>query len=135
RNAVTSAQALANAFQKVEETLLNKLTERKLNAALDEVITLLTPARWAYEGLVIRPYARDGKISVELVTSKTESQAEIRLNTAELNVIVVALYLLCAPTLDNPLGTVIFDDPLQNMDELTVATLSRGISRIAALLP
>ena len=115
---------------------MKKLTERKLNEALDEVIALFTPARWAYEGLLMNPNLQEGKVSVELVTTKTRSQAEMRLNTAELNLIVLALYLLCGPTIgDNPLGTVILDDPLQNIDELTSATVARGVSKVAALLP
>ena len=133
--ALASARKVAAAYQKVEETLMKRLTERKLNEALDEVIALFTPARWAYEGLLMNPNLREGKVSVELVTSKTGSQAEMRLNTAELNLIVLALYLLCGPTVDNPLGTVILDDPLQNMDELTSATVARGVSKVAALLP
>ncbi len=42
---------------------------------------------------------------------------------------------MCGPTIDNPLGTLLLDDPLQNMDELTSATVARGLSKIAALLP
>jgi hypothetical protein len=132
--ALAAARKVAAAYRKVEETLMNRLTERKLNEALDEVIALFTPARWAYEGLSMNPNLREGKVSVELVT-KTGSQADMRLNTAELNLIVLALYLLCGPTVDNPLGTVVLDDPLQNMDELTSATVARGVSKVAALLP
>ena len=51
-------------------------------------------------------------MALDLVTSKTGSQAELRLNTAELNVAVLALYLMCGPTIENPLGTLILDDPL-----------------------
>ena len=77
----------------------------------------------------------DGKVGVDLLTAKTRRPAETRLNTAELNLIVLALYLLCGPTIDNPLGTLIFDDPLQNMDELTSATVARGVAKVATLLP
>jgi hypothetical protein len=114
---------------------LKRLADHKLSEALDEVIALFTPARWAYEGLLMNPNVRDGKVAMELVTMKTRSQAEMRLNTAELNLVVLALYLLCGPTIDNPLGTVIFDDPLQNMDELTSATVARGVSKVASLVP
>jgi hypothetical protein len=130
-----SARKVAAAYQQVEATLMRRLTEQRLNEALDEVIALFTPARWAYEGLVMNPNVRDGKVSMELVTTRTGSQADMRLNAAELNVVVLALYLLCGPTIDNPLGTVILDDPLQNMDELTSATVARGVSKVASLLP
>ena len=130
-----SARKVAAAYQQVEATLMRRLMEQRLNEALDEVIALFTPARWAYEGLVMNPNVRDGKVSIELLTTRTGSQADMRLNTAELNVVVLALYLLCGPTIDNPLGTVILDDPLQNMDELTSATVARGVSKVASLLP
>lgn len=135
RNVLASARLVATALDKVEQTLMRRLAEHKLNEALDEVVALFTPARWAYEGLLVRPKVRDGKVSMELLTSETESAADMRLNTAELNLVVLALYLLCGPTIDNPLGTVILDDPLQNMDELTAATVARGLSKLAALLP
>jgi hypothetical protein len=78
---------------------------------------------------------RDGKVGVELITSRSKSQAELRLNAAQLNLVVLGLYLLCGPTVPNPLGTIILDDPLHNMDELTAAAVARGIAKIAALLP
>ena len=75
------------------------------------------------------------KVAIELATSQTGSPAEMRLNTAEMNLVVLALFLQCAPSIGNPLGTILLDDPLQNMDDLTSATLARGISKLAALLP
>ena len=135
RSALASARDVGTAYQNVEATLTRRLTEQRLNEALDEVIALFTAARWAYEGLVMETKVRDGKVSMELVTTRTSSQADMRLNTAELNVVVLALYLLCGPTIDNPLGTIILDDPLQNMDELTSATVARGMSKIASMLP
>lgn len=123
------------AYTQVEEILMKRLTEARLNESLDELIWLFTPARWAYEGLSVKPDLQDGRVSVEMLTAKTHRQAETRLNTAELNVIVLSLYMLCGPTIPNPLGTIILDDPLQNMDGLTSATLARGMAKIAALLP
>jgi AAA domain len=134
RAALASARKVSQANQKVEATLMNRLTEHKLNEALDEVITLFTPARWAYEGLLLKAKLQDGKVRMDLATAKTD-QAELRLNTAELNLAVLALYLICGPTIENPIGTLILDDPLQNMDELTSATVARGLSKIAALVP
>jgi hypothetical protein len=57
------------------------------------------------------------------------TRADVRLNTAELNVFTLALFLLCAVRLPNPLRLLILDDPLQNMDELTVATVVPSRSR------
>jgi AAA domain len=132
--ALEAARKDVDAALQVEQTLMKRLEEEKLNKALDEVVALFTPARWAYEGLLVEAKRRDGKVAVELVTT-TGSQADMRLNTAELNVVVLALYLLCGPTMSNPLSTIILDDPLQNMDELTAATVARGVAKVAALLP
>ena len=54
-------------------------------------------------------------------------------NTAELNTFVMSLFLLCGPKQDNPLRLLILDDPFQNMDELTVTTVARGIGRLMRL--
>ena len=134
RAALDAARKEVDAALKVEQTLMERLEEEKLNKALDEVVALFTPARWAYEGLLVKAKRRDGRVTVEFVTT-TGSQADMRLNTAELNVVVLALYLLCGPTMNNPLSTIILDDPLQNMDELTAATVARGIAKVAALFP
>jgi hypothetical protein len=85
---------------------LNRFREHKLNEALDEVITLFTPARWAYEGLFVSTQVSDGKVGVDLLTAKTRSLAEIRLNPAALNLVILGLHLMCGPTVDNPLGTL-----------------------------
>jgi hypothetical protein len=54
----------------------------------------------------------------------------LRLNTAELNTFALTLFLLCARRIDNPLRSIVLDDPLQNMDELTVTTVARGLARL-----
>jgi hypothetical protein len=59
--------------------------------------------------------------------------AEKLLNTAELNALSLAMFLLCARKLHNPSELMLFDDPLQNMDELTVTTVARGIRRLLLL--
>ena len=133
KTALACARTEDEAAKQVDETLKKRLLE--LSPALDEMVALFTPARWAYEGILVQAERRDGKATVELMNSKTSSQADLRLKTAELNMIVLALYLLCGPTIDNPLSTIILDDPLQNMDELTAATVARGVAKIAALMP
>jgi hypothetical protein len=135
RNSLETARQVSDASRLVEEALMNRLAEHGLNEALDEVIALFTPARWAYEGLFVSAQVSDGKVGVDLLTAKTRKPAEMRLNTAELNLIVLGIYLMCGPTIDNPLGTLVLDDPLQNMDELTSATVARGLAKVAALFP
>jgi hypothetical protein len=45
------------------------------------------------------------------------------------------LFVLCAVRNSNPLSLLIFDDPLQNMDEITVTTLARGFNKLIKLFP
>jgi hypothetical protein len=43
------------------------------------------------------------------------------------------VFLLCARRVENPLRLLVLDDPLQNMDELTVTTIARGLTKILRL--
>lgn len=129
----------------VEKTFLSKIAavtassslpkESVLNDALNELMALFTPARWAYGevSVVYQPNSKEGEIG--FTVGDSGARALLRLNTAELNIFAVALFLLCAPRLPNPMRLLVFDDPLQNMDELTVATLARGLGRLLAVFP
>lgn len=115
---------------KLEGRFVRSLSDNKeLRNALNELMTLLTPARWAYEPLKLNYDEEDGTRNLRLL-SPDDVDATLRLNTAELNVFTVALFLLCSVKAENPLSLLIFDDPLQNMDELTVTTLARGLARV-----
>ncbi len=102
-----------------------------LVAALNELLALFTPARWAYDDIEIPSTASDGRVEVALLIDK--GRAELHLNTAELNLFTVALFLLCAGRVTKPLNLLVLDDPLQNMDELTSTALARGIAKILRL--
>jgi hypothetical protein len=52
-----------------------------------------------------------------------------------MNTFTVALFLLCAPAQANPLRLLVLDDPLQNMDEMTVSSLARGLAKVAQIFP
>jgi energy-coupling factor transporter ATP-binding protein EcfA2 len=132
----SSYVALKAAGGKVEQSFLRQLQGRegsRLVEALNELMAVFTPARWAYEDIDLR--YRDGAAAQnELGFQIGESvQAALSLNTAQLNLFTVALFLLCAVRADNPLGLMVLDDPLQNMDELTVTTLARGIAKVSRL--
>jgi hypothetical protein len=111
--------------------------------ALNELMALFTPARWAYEDVVLRYQESDRVSRLRFETGElrggadphARARADLRLNTAQLNAFTVALFLLCAPRVDNPLGLLVLDDPLQNMDELTVTTLARGLAKLLRVLP
>jgi hypothetical protein len=107
--------------------------------ALNELMALFTPARWAYEDVLLR-YEEDGEaprlqFETGSYDATSRSRADLRLNTAQLNAFVLALFLLCAPRVSNPLGLLVLDDPLQNMDELTVTTLARGLAKLLRVMP
>ncbi len=106
--------------------------DKPLGRAVNEVMALLTPARWAYQDVSPRLVETAGDFLLEV---RTEDQVHTawRLNTAELNTFALSMFLLCAPRVGNPLQMVVLDDPLQNMDELTVTTVARGLGRLLRL--
>jgi hypothetical protein len=134
--ALDASKAVKEAAKKTQTAFLNELRNKSFNDALNELMALFTPARWAYDDIEIKRSSARGKENLELgISGAKDSQADLLLNTAELNVFTVALYLLAATRVANPLGILIFDDPLQNMDELTVTTLARGLAKVLPLFP
>jgi energy-coupling factor transporter ATP-binding protein EcfA2 len=106
--------------------------EGTLGAAVNELTALFTPARWAYQDLITKSDLRNSEQKLDFITPDGIS-AHLRLNTAELNAFALALFLLCARRVANSLRLIVLDDPLQNMDELTVVTVARGLSRVLRL--
>jgi energy-coupling factor transporter ATP-binding protein EcfA2 len=122
--------------------LLEKDEEGNLIEVLNELLDLFTPARWAYEDISIRhEYSdkKEHKLHFEIGETKTgqveKARADFRLNMSELNIFALSLFVLCAVRNSNPLSLLIFDDPLQNMDEITVTTLARGLNKLIKLFP
>nr|WP_295829532.1 AAA family ATPase [uncultured Azospirillum sp.] len=111
-----------------------KPTDPGLIDALNELIALFTPARWAYADFELTRLVDDNGRECLGMHHGGASRADLRLNTAELNLFTVALFLLCAPRIGNPLHLLVFDDPLQNMDELTATTMARGLAKVTELL-
>lgn len=147
RHAYQVSVAAHEVGTKVQDSFVARLAARDERAlglvdALNELMALFTPARWAYEDVVLR-YEQDGEVSrlrfetgdVRAPGKPTRTRADLRLNTAQLNAFTLALFLLCAPRVDNPIGLLVLDDPLQNMDELTVTTLARGLAKLLRVLP
>ena len=110
---------------------------RLLNDALNELLALFKPAPWAYADVSLSANHRGLTSEQEELGLRTtdNSKADLRLNTAELNTFTLALFLLCAPRLANPLRTLVLDDPMQNMDELTVSAIARGIGKLIRIFP
>lgn len=149
RNFVAKRTALQAAGEAMSRNFLLQIgqtdsespTAARLHAALAELMTIMTPARWAYPGLRIVPKSErgeDGKIRHSMALTPKDQpdvKADLRLNSAELNVFSLSLFLLCAPLAKNPLNLILLDDPLQNMDELTTTYVARGIARLANFWP
>jgi len=134
--ALAAGKAVKEAAKKTEAAFLNEIHNQSFNAALNELMALFTPARWAYDDVEVKQKSVAGKENLEVgISGAKDSQADLLLNTAELNVFTVALYLLAATRVGNPLGMLLFDDPLQNMDELTVTTLARGLAKVLHVFP
>ena len=105
-----------------------------LNGALNELLALFKPARWAYQDIRLRAPEQNPDSGLAMETHDRQ-RADLRLNTAELNSLTVALFLLCAVRVKNPLRVLVLDDPLQNMDELTVTALARGLAKVMRIFP
>ncbi|HTI68926.1 MAG TPA: ATP-binding protein [Candidatus Limnocylindria bacterium] len=132
---ITRALDVATFESKAAEDFFAQLQSSELGAAIDELVAVLTPARWAYDPIkTCLSLSPEGKTADEKLEFKAHDMdvAQI-LNTAELNALSLTLYLLCAPRVDNPYRVVFLDDPLQNMDELTVITVARSLARLMRL--
>jgi hypothetical protein len=113
----------AAAITKLQESISGSLSD-----SINELTALMTPARWAYEDIETR---LDGENFEQTIDGKS---AALLLNTAELNASILSLFLLCAfGRRDNPLRTVVLDDPFENMDELTTTHVARALTRFLRL--
>jgi hypothetical protein len=143
-DASAAQTSLVAAAKELTEGFLSKLQAEQgqtgefdgsLIAAVNELMALFTPARWSYEDVLLPPTLDKGtlEMSLELGSGTSASRADLQLNTAELNLFTVSLFLLCAARVRKPLGLLLLDDPLQNMDELTSTALARGLAKLVRL--
>lgn len=123
---LASYEALERAEEQLRTQFLAKLSEPRFLEALNELMALFTPARWAYQDVQLN-YREDetGGYLLDM------DHSDLRLNSAELTVFALALFLLCAFRMDNQLRVIVLDDPLKNMDELTVTVAARGLAKLA----
>ena len=126
----------AKALQQTNESLVDDFTRLlsdggPFSLAINELLALLTPARWAYQDLATQPSLKRAQQQVEFTADGVP--AWLRLNTAELNAFALAQFLLGARRTANPLRLIVLDDCLQNMDELTVTTVGRGLGKMLRL--
>jgi len=143
RVALTSFGDLEKKDDEALQTFFRRLEQRDeegmaLLDALNELLSLFKPAPWAYAGITMQA-VKDEQAGGERLalrrSAQDESEAELLYNTAEMNTFTLALFLLCAPVLDNPLKLLVLDDPLQNMDEMTVSSLARGLGKLMRIYP
>ena len=142
REAHRKAVEVLNLQKQVNETFLaqvkgTKGKQHQLVMALNEVRALFKPAPWAYQDLSLQSGAAGTTVAFDRLGVRTadDARAELRLNTAELNAFTLALFFLCAPAQDNPLRLLVLDDPLQNMDEMTVSAVARGLAKLMRIYP
>lgn len=143
-NTLQTYKDLKEMGEMIHETFLQLLEKDKdgnLIEVLNELINLFTPARWAYEDISLEHESSDKKHQLHLRMGEPDdgqvekARADFRLNTAELNIFALSLFTLCAVRNKNPLSLLIYDDPLQNMDEITVTTIARGFNKLAKIFP
>ena len=128
------ATALLSQGREARDLLVLRLAESNAIEALNELLALFTPARWAYRPIILRDDVIDGKTVWKLAVKDTELDVFQRLNTAEINLLALVLFLLLARRVDNPLRLLILDDPLHNFDELSVSTFARGFQKLVQRL-
>lgn len=129
-------KAKRQAATALNESLMDAVFRNEtLFKAVDELIAVFTPARWAYPSIGVHRETDLHSKDKIFIRFANENNGQFRLNTAELNLFTVALFLLCAPIVKNDLRLLVLDDPLQNMDELTVTTMARGVSRLMRFYP
>ncbi len=121
--------AVDEAKQEVTTAFCHQIAELGIAPALNELVALFTTASWGYEDINLTCAESEERQEVGFA-GRGNTRLELRFNTAELNLLTIALFLLCARRRPNPLRLLVLDDPLQNMDELTVATLARGLARL-----
>jgi|GEM_PF-3398813 len=104
--------------------------------AVNEIVALMTPARWAYDPLRLALSEQGEGMPILLDRGDgPEVPAEAILNTAELNILALALFFLLAPRRPNPARLLVLDDPWHAMDGQSVAAASRALGRLIRLLP
>lgn len=122
-----------------KEMELSSSFMRKLDPfaeAVNEIVALMTTARWAYDPL--RLTVNEQGTGLPIAIERSEGLGigvEAILNTAELNVLTLALFLLLAPRMDNDARLLVLDDPWHAMDEQSAATASRALAQILRILP
>ena len=130
---------LANDLNTARNAAAAEFTQRletPLGGALNEFTAMLTPARWAYDDIVSVVDSTAAEPSFGFVqrgTGNTTVPAPLRLNTAQISAFALAFFLLCHRARQHPLRLGILDDPFENMDELTVTAVARGLGRYLRL--
>jgi energy-coupling factor transporter ATP-binding protein EcfA2 len=130
-------EALSAIEARSEQNILAQLSKENnvLFDALNELLCLFTPARWLYQPLKIKADSDNKKFALYL--NDPDIDASLLWNSAELNLVAVTLFLLCAnrTTTKRRVNTLVMDDPLQNMDELTSTYLARGLAKLQYCWP
>ena len=138
-NIQTTFSALSRR-QRAEEAaggvLANRLED--LDDALSELMALFTPGPWFYQDLRLALSHEGGQRLGYVLDSGgggSGARANLRFNAAELNNLTLALFLLCSLSAAKPFKVIVLDDPFQNMDDLTVSTVAKGLAKLRRACP
>lgn len=133
------ARKALNEYQSLQtqmgESFLKKLSDEdnELIKPLNELLKLFTPARWLYKNLMVKRDSDTQQLSLQIVRDNGDPvDAAVVWNTAEMNLFAIAMFLLCSnyEQHNRPTNTLVMDDPLQNMDELTATYFARGLAKL-----
>lgn len=128
-------KAFAEQKQQLEQNFLQRLQSNSdqniLMDTLNELLRLFTPAPWLYQPLQVIHDTQTQQLTLSL----NGKDPGLIWNTAELNLVSVILFLLGANQREHqrPVNTLLMDDPLQNMDEITITYFARGLAKLDAL--
>ena len=116
------------------QTFVETWSGSGLPEAVNELMALFSPARWGYRDLRIEIVKdEDGEELRFVLGDDPKRHAELIFNTAQLTSLALALFLLNAPAQKNPFRLMLLDDPLQNLDEMSVSALARGLHRLVRI--
>lgn len=130
----------------INEDIINKLlpigkADSPLISAFRELNHCMTVARWGYLPLYLyrsNDHNVGGQLKIGMKRNQENGpdyQGELRLNSAQLSLVALTLFVLNGVQIGNPLKSLILDDPLHSMDGQTMTAVIRFLGRIIPLLP
>jgi hypothetical protein len=112
KEAAARAQALLDLGKGAEALPVRHISQSGVEYALNELLALFTPARRAYRKIELKEEEKENGSGWKLMIQEpdgTELDAFHRLNTGELNLLALVLFLLFARRVNNPLRLLVLE--------------------------